>query len=130
MGQSKRLLSPIEHSPIQNFSALIDNRQCAGSEHEVRQRIDALNDQWEGLLAKSNEKTQKLKEANQQQLFNTGVKDIDFWLGEVWYTLRRIQKYFSIFLFRSKLCSLQKTMEKTWTVYKICLKSINLSRLI
>jgi len=49
----------------------------------VRQRIDALNDQWEGLLAKSNEKTQKLKEANQQQLFNTGVKDLDFWLGEV-----------------------------------------------
>lgn len=63
---------------------MIDNRQCAGSEQEVRQRIDALNDQWEGLLAKSNEKTQKLKEANQQQLFNTGVKDIDFWLGEVW----------------------------------------------
>lgn len=65
------------------FLALIDNRQCAGSEQDVRQRIDALNDQWEGLLAKSNEKTQKLKEANQQQLFNTGVKDIDFWLGEV-----------------------------------------------
>ncbi|XP_065916481.1 spectrin alpha chain, non-erythrocytic 1-like [Dysidea avara] len=62
---------------------LIDNRQCAGSDPEVRQRIDALNDQWEGLLAKSNEKTQKLKEANQQQLFNTGVKDLDFWLGEV-----------------------------------------------
>lgn len=77
------------------FLALIDNRQCASSEQEVRQRIDALNDQWEGLLAKSNEKTQKLKEANQQQLFNTGVKDIDFWLGEV-YPRKTIgiQKYF------------------------------------
>ena len=77
------IYSPNKTCSHSKLLALIDNRQCAGSEPEVRQRIDALNDQWEGLLAKSNEKTQKLKEANQQQLFNTGVKDIDFWLGEV-----------------------------------------------
>lgn len=77
------------------FLALIDNQQCAGSEQEVRQRIDALNDQWEGLLAKSNEKTQKLKEANQQQLFNTGVKDIDFWLGEVHFEKIEFKRIFT-----------------------------------
>ena len=77
------LISPRKFFVFLKILALIDSRQCAGSEEEVSQRIDALNDQWEGLLAKSNEKTQKLKEANQQQLFNTGVKDIDFWLGEV-----------------------------------------------
>ena len=45
--------------------------------------IKDLTRQWEQLLAKLGEKTQKLKEANQQQQFNQGVKDIDFWLGEV-----------------------------------------------
>lgn len=35
------------------------------------------------LVQKSAEKSQKLKEANKQQNFNTGIKDFDFWLSEV-----------------------------------------------
>lgn len=34
-------------------------------------------------MNKSAEKSQKLKEANKQQNFNTGIKDFDFWLSEV-----------------------------------------------
>ena len=34
-------------------------------------------------MQKSAEKSQKLKEANKQQNFNTGIKDFDFWLSEV-----------------------------------------------
>lgn len=43
----------------------------------------ALADQWQFLVQKSAEKSQKLKEANKQQNFNTGIKDFDFWLSEV-----------------------------------------------
>lgn len=35
------------------------------------------------MVNKSAEKSQKLKEANKQQNFNTGIKDFDFWLSEV-----------------------------------------------
>lgn len=38
-------------------------------------------------MQKSAEKSQKLKEANKQQNFNTGIKDFDFWLSEVPQTL-------------------------------------------
>ncbi|KAK6196167.1 hypothetical protein SNE40_001445 [Patella caerulea] len=62
---------------------LIDNRQCAGSEDAVQNRLESLTTQWEDLVSKSAEKSEKLKEANQQQTYNAGVKDIDFWLGEV-----------------------------------------------
>lgn len=34
-------------------------------------------------MEKIEEKTQKLREANQQQQFNEAVNDMDFWLGEV-----------------------------------------------
>eukprot|EP00118_Oscarella_pearsei_P025242 m.307813 g.307813 ORF g.307813 m.307813 type:complete len:2422 (+) comp42859_c0_seq1:216-7481(+) len=67
---------------------LMDSRQCAGSEAEVQKRIAALEEEWDELLAKSSEKSQKLKEANQQQQFNTGVKDFDYWLGETEALLR------------------------------------------
>lgn len=50
-------------------------------------RLSALDDQWQFLVNKSAEKSQKLKEANKQQNFNTGIKDFDFWLSEV--TMRR-----------------------------------------
>lgn len=42
-----------------------------------------MADQWQFLVQKSAEKSQKLKEANKQQNFNTGIKDFDFWLSEV-----------------------------------------------
>jgi len=62
---------------------LIDQRQCAGSEDAVQNRLESLLSQWEDLVAKSAEKSEKLKEASRQQTYNAGVKDIDFWLGEV-----------------------------------------------
>lgn len=49
----------------------------------VQARLSALDEQWQFLVNKSAEKSQKLKEANKQQNFNTGIKDFDFWLSEV-----------------------------------------------
>ena len=69
--------------PSSLHAALIDNQECVGRETEVSTHIKRLGDQWEGLLSAIAEKTQKLKEANQQQQFNEAVKDMDFWLGEV-----------------------------------------------
>ncbi|XP_060596253.1 spectrin alpha chain, non-erythrocytic 1-like isoform X2 [Ruditapes philippinarum] len=63
--------------------ALIDQKQCAGSEEAVQARLESLASQWETLVAKSAEKSDKLKEASRQQTYNAGVKDIEFWLGEV-----------------------------------------------
>ena len=65
------------------LAALIDQRQCAGSEPAVQARLESLASQWETLVAKSAEKSDKLKEASRQQTYNAGVKDIEFWLGEV-----------------------------------------------
>ena len=62
---------------------MLDSHQCTGHEQDVQERVANLEDQWKQLLAKSAEKSQKLKEANQQQQFNSGVKDVLFWLGEV-----------------------------------------------
>ncbi|XP_076436788.1 spectrin alpha chain-like isoform X4 [Babylonia areolata] len=62
---------------------LIDRRQCAGSEDAVQARLESLASQWEDLVAKSTEKSDKLKEASRQQTYNAGVKDLEFWLGEV-----------------------------------------------
>lgn len=64
-------------------AGLIEQRKCAGSEEIVKERITKLQQQWEYLVQKSSEKSQHLKEANQQQQFNTNVKELDFWLGEV-----------------------------------------------
>ncbi|XP_060267730.1 spectrin alpha chain, non-erythrocytic 1 isoform X4 [Ovis aries] len=64
-------------------NSLIDRGACAGSEDAVKARLAALADQWQFLVQKSAEKSQKLKEANKQQNFNTGIKDFDFWLSEV-----------------------------------------------
>lgn len=64
-------------------AALIDNQECVGCEREVSTHIKRLEEKWKGLLSAITAKTQKLKEANQQQLFNEAVKDMDFWLGEV-----------------------------------------------
>lgn len=57
---------------------------CSGRAHICSQaRLNALDEQWQFLVNKSAEKSQKLKEANKQQNFNTGIKDFDFWLSEV-----------------------------------------------
>ena len=62
---------------------LLDSNECMGHETEVSGYTASLKDQWEQLLEKIEEKTQKLREANQQQQFNEAVNDMDFWLGEV-----------------------------------------------
>uniref|UniRef100_A0A8B9GPW3 Spectrin alpha chain, non-erythrocytic 1 n=1 Tax=Amazona collaria TaxID=241587 RepID=A0A8B9GPW3_9PSIT len=64
-------------------NSLIERGACAGSEDAVKVNKTALADQWQFLVQKSAEKSQKLKEANKQQNFNTGIKDFDFWLSEV-----------------------------------------------
>ena len=53
---------------------LIESQQCPGQENEIEDRIKSLEDQWTKLIDKSAEKTQKLKEANQEQQFNEGIK--------------------------------------------------------
>uniref|UniRef100_A0A671XUY3 Spectrin alpha chain, non-erythrocytic 1 n=1 Tax=Sparus aurata TaxID=8175 RepID=A0A671XUY3_SPAAU len=68
---------------IDTGNALIQRGACAGSEDAVKARLSALDEQWQFLVNKSAEKSQKLKEANKQQNFNTGIKDFDFWLSEV-----------------------------------------------
>lgn len=76
---------------INSVSAdLIDRRQCAGSEDAVQARLESLASQWEELVAKSSDKSEKLKEASKQQTYNAGVKDIEFWLGEVIVTFSLI----------------------------------------
>uniref|UniRef100_A0A8D2Q8R0 Spectrin alpha chain, non-erythrocytic 1 n=1 Tax=Varanus komodoensis TaxID=61221 RepID=A0A8D2Q8R0_VARKO len=62
-------------------NSLIDRGACAGSEDAVK--VGAVLGGWQFLVQKSAEKSQKLKEANKQQNFNTGIKDFDFWLSEV-----------------------------------------------
>ncbi|XP_077478046.1 spectrin alpha chain, non-erythrocytic 1 isoform X5 [Stigmatopora argus] len=68
---------------IDTGNTLIQRGACAGSEDAVKARLGALDEQWQFLVDKSAEKSQKLKEANKQQNFNTGIKDFDFWLSEV-----------------------------------------------
>ena len=65
------------------YVALVENNECPNHEAEVLDYIDSLQEQWQNLLEKIEEKTQKLREANQQQQFNEAVNDMDFWLGDV-----------------------------------------------
>nr|CDS29622.1 Spectrin alpha actinin [Hymenolepis microstoma] len=62
---------------------LIDKGQCKGQESAVEERLGKLAEQWEDLIGRSEEKSAKLQEANRQAAYNAGVKDIEFWLGEV-----------------------------------------------
>lgn len=62
---------------------LIHAAKCGGSEAAVSNRLRALNDQWELLVKKTTEKSHRLKEANKQKSFMAGIKDLEFWLGEV-----------------------------------------------
>uniref|UniRef100_A0A8C9WNN3 Spectrin alpha chain, non-erythrocytic 1 n=1 Tax=Scleropages formosus TaxID=113540 RepID=A0A8C9WNN3_SCLFO len=65
---------------IEMGNSLIHRGACAGSEDAVKVISEHP---WQFLVNKSAEKSQKLKEANKQQNFNTGIKDFDFWLSEV-----------------------------------------------
>ena len=62
---------------------MIGSRKCAGLETTVDNRLQQIIEQWEFLVQKSSDKSLKLKEASRQQTFNAGVKDVEFWLGEV-----------------------------------------------
>lgn len=65
------------------FIGLIDSQKCAGLESTVDNRLQQIIEQWEFLVQKSSDKSLKLKEASRQQTFNAGVKDVEFWLGEI-----------------------------------------------
>ncbi len=69
---------------------LIDSRKCAGLETTVDNRLQQIIEQWEFLVQKSSDKSLKLKEASRQQTYNAGVKDVEFWLGEVRYFITLI----------------------------------------
>ena len=53
---------------------LIDAKNCSGQEEAVNQSIRRIAEQWELLVEKSREKSQKLKDANRQAVYNAGVK--------------------------------------------------------
>uniref|UniRef100_A0A8C3M1B6 Spectrin alpha chain, non-erythrocytic 1 n=1 Tax=Chrysolophus pictus TaxID=9089 RepID=A0A8C3M1B6_CHRPC len=63
-------------------NSLIERGACAGSEDPNSCLIQLLH-LSELAFFICTEKSQKLKEANKQQNFNTGIKDFDFWLSEV-----------------------------------------------
>ncbi|TGZ69187.1 hypothetical protein CRM22_003879 [Opisthorchis felineus] len=66
---------------------LIQNDQCKGQEDIVRERIEKLANQWDHLVNRAKEKSEKLQEANRQAAYDAGIKDIEFWLGEMETTL-------------------------------------------
>ena len=70
-----------DHSCVRK--GLIDSHKCGGLETTVDNRLKQIIEQWEFLVQKSSDKSLKLKEASRQQTFNAGVKDVEFWLGEV-----------------------------------------------
>lgn len=58
----------------------------AGNEGDtdlIESRIAKLRALWDSLRGESDNKGQKLHEANEQQQYNHGVEDIEFWLAEV-----------------------------------------------
>ena len=46
-------------------------------------RLAKLNEDWSELVRRSSEKSKSLQEARRQAEFNAGLKDVEFWLGEV-----------------------------------------------
>ena len=101
-------------------TGLIEQRKCAGSEEIVKERITKLQQQWEYLVQKSNEKSQHLKESNQQQQFNTNVKDLDFWLGEVRGLNIAKRCFENCLLFKNGekvLCLFRTTLTRTITLH-------------
>ncbi|XP_046912675.2 spectrin alpha chain isoform X2 [Dermatophagoides farinae] len=62
---------------------LIEKQKCAGNEDAVKQRLDAVTEQWKFLIERTKLKTFKLREANKGRDFNAAIKDLDFWLNEM-----------------------------------------------
>ena len=58
-----------------------------GQDTAVDERINKLADEWDYLVNKSKDKSEKLQEANRQAVYNAGLKDIEFWLGEVEHSM-------------------------------------------
>ncbi|XP_064649219.1 spectrin alpha chain-like isoform X2 [Lineus longissimus] len=67
---------------------LVDGDGCMGTDDAVKARIVNLTEQWEYLVTKSTEKSEKLKEANRQAVYNAAVKDMEFWLDEVEHVIQ------------------------------------------
>lgn len=67
---------------------MIDKGKCSGTEDLIRQRITKLVEEWKVLTEKSRVKSEKLQALNQQRMYTAGVKDIEFWLGEVEHMLK------------------------------------------
>uniref|UniRef100_A0A8B9TD69 Spectrin alpha chain, non-erythrocytic 1 n=1 Tax=Anas platyrhynchos TaxID=8839 RepID=A0A8B9TD69_ANAPL len=76
-------------------NSLIERGACAGSEDAVKVDKTRRKVFW-SYDQDSAEKSQKLKEANKQQNFNTGIKDFDFWLsetmGRTWHQVNNLLK--------------------------------------
>ena len=53
----------------------------------MQARIQQLGDEWENLVSKTSEKSDKLKEANQQHNYISAAKDLEFWISEVYYAV-------------------------------------------
>ena len=46
-------------------------------------RLAKLDEDWQQLVSRSREKSAALATARRQADFNAGLKDVEFWLGEV-----------------------------------------------
>lgn len=78
-------MDSVEHK-LRSINCIVKKWKRTLVKHDLfvpQARLNALDEQWQFLVNKSAEKSQKLKEANKQQNFNTGIKDFDFWLSEV-----------------------------------------------
>ncbi|KAI6244011.1 Spectrin protein 1 [Aphelenchoides fujianensis] len=61
--------------------SLIQNNHYA-SDH-VQERLRELDELWSELIEATNRKGSKLNEANEEQLFNRQIEDIELWLSEL-----------------------------------------------
>ncbi|XP_067948494.1 spectrin alpha chain-like isoform X2 [Watersipora subatra] len=71
------------HHLLQSGENLIEANQCAGNDEAVKARLAKLNEDWSELVRRSNDKSYALREARRQAEFNAGLKDVEFWLGEI-----------------------------------------------
>jgi spectrin alpha len=61
--------------------ALIESGHYA-SDH-VQDRLREVEDLWAELINATNRKGAKLNEANDEQIYNNGINDVELWLGEL-----------------------------------------------
>ncbi|EGD77905.1 spectrin [Salpingoeca rosetta] len=69
------------------FSVINDGKRLIGESPDhatpISERIAELERAWRELCTQSEDKTQKLRDAENLQQFNIGLEDVDFWLSEV-----------------------------------------------